>query len=67
MAADSGSLESIEAKAMPPKLDCLRKSLRDALGVISIKIGKLRKVEQGTTEVLQTVFAGIGHQQIGLF
>jgi len=43
--AESGSPASIEAKAKPPKLDCLRKSLRDSIEFILVKISELGKIE----------------------
>ena len=57
--AESGSPANIEAKANPPKLDCLRKSLRDPIGFILVKIGELGEIEQGPAEVLQAVLPGI--------
>ena len=38
--AERGSPATIEAKAKPPKLDCLRKSLRDAVGFILIEVSE---------------------------
>ena len=38
--AERGSPASMEAKAKPPKLDCLRKSLRDPVGFILVKISR---------------------------
>jgi hypothetical protein len=40
--AERGSPASIEAKAKPPKLDCLRKSLRDPVLFILVKISEFR-------------------------
>ena len=45
--AERGSPASIEAKAKPPKLDCLRKSLRDPAGFILVKISEFGEIKQG--------------------
>ena len=57
--AERGAPASIDAKASPPKLDCLRKSLRDPVVFILVKIGELGEIKQGPAEVWQAVLPGI--------
>ena len=60
--AERGSPASMEAKAKPPKLVCLRKSLRDPVGFMLIKISELGEIEQGPAEVWQAVPTGVFHK-----
>ena len=62
VAAERGSPANMEAKAKPPKLDCLRKSLRDPVGFILVKISELGEIKQGPAEVWQAVLPGIAEK-----
>ena len=52
----------MDARAIPPMLPFLRKSLLVAVAFISIDIGKFRKVIESPAKVLQAVLVTVSNE-----